>query len=93
MSLGVASPFGPAPMVSVEDLLVGILCVREVVGSIPCTSENHLPLMMQESLLGEDVLGDLRGDLVSPSSPSLSGPFPCLADELQEQVKALEGAW
>jgi hypothetical protein len=43
----------------------------------------------QESLLNEDI--GLRPE--ASASPSLSGPFPCLAEELEEQAKALEIDW
>lgn len=40
----------------------------------------------QESLLGDDLFAGVCG---SPALPSLAD-FPCLADELEEQVKAME---
>lgn len=45
---------------------------------------------LQATLLEQDGL-DLP--LMPSSSDCLSGPFPCLADELEEQAKALEDGW
>ena len=49
----------------------------------------------QAPLLADDTLSslsDLSTCLGGPAGPAVE-PFPCLADELEQQVKALEREW
>lgn len=64
-------------------------------GTVPFVLTRHLVFFLQEPLLGEELFTNTHAAL--PSSPTLSltfsAQFPCLGDELEEQVKALEEDW
>ena len=47
-------------------------------------------LSVQEPLLGDDLFAGVAGSPAMSFCPTTFTSFPCLADEMEEQVKAME---
>ena len=73
---------------------MGLLTNLPSLGKARAACLRSLHFALQADLLSDDALAGLGCDPAALSaSLSAAATFPCLADELEEQAKALEGDW